>query len=66
MRASATKYASLAVNALPEPAPSPRGWIVTGWTETPAIAVDAKSRPEGSSRKATGASITSHAASQID
>ena len=66
LRASATKYASLAVKALPPVDPSPRGWIVTGWTCTPDIAVDAKSRPEGSSRNATGASMTSHAASQID
>ena len=54
------------MNALPPPLPSPRGWIVTGWTCTPDIAVDAKSRPFGSSRKATGASMTSQAASQID
>ena len=51
---------------LAEPGPSPRGWIVTGCTETPAIAVEEKSRPLGSSRNATGASITSQAASQID
>ena len=65
LRASATKYASLALNARPPPVPSPRGWIVTGCTEMPAIAVDAKSRPDGSKRNAIGASMTSHAASQM-
>ena len=44
---------------------SPRGWIVTGCDVTPAIAVEPNSRPDGSSRNATGASITSQAASQM-
>ena len=52
------------VNARPLPAASPRGWIVTGAMSTPDMAVDAKSRPLGSSRKATGAPATSQAASQ--
>ena len=65
MRASATKYVSLDVNARPAPVgASPRGWIVTGAMSTPAMAVDTKSRPAGSSRNATGAPVTSQAASQ--
>ena len=53
------------VNARPGPdGVSPRGWIVTGAISTPAMAVETKSRPAGSSRKATGAPATSQAASQ--
>ena len=52
------------MNARPWPIPSPRGWIVTGAISAPAIAVDVKSRPLGSSRNATGAPATSQAASQ--
>ena len=53
----------MAVNARPGPEASPRGWIVTGAMSAPAIAVETKSRPDGSSRNATGAPATSHAAS---
>ena len=43
---------------------SGRGWIVTGAMSTPPIAVETNSRPDGSSRKATGAAATSQAARQ--
>ena len=43
---------------------SGRGWIVTGAISTPLIAVETNSRPEGSSRKATGAPAISQAARQ--
>ena len=43
---------------------SGRGWIVTGAMSTPTIAVDTNSRPDGSSRNATGEEVTSQAARQ--
>ena len=43
---------------------SGRGWIVTGAMSTPTIAVETNSRPEGSSRNATGEEVTSQAARQ--
>ena len=46
------------------PVVSGRGWIVTGAISTPLIAVETNSRPEGSSRKATGAPAISQAARQ--
>ena len=41
---------------------SARGWIVTGAMSMPNIAVETNSRPDGSSRKATGAPVASQAA----
>ena len=61
-RASGTKWPSRAVNA--RPPDSGRGWIVTGGSSIPLMAVETNARPDGSSRNATGAPAISQAARQ--